>query len=85
MHTTTPNPPIYYTIRNLVRAAVWFLLPIAALSAVIVSVQPAELPDCPITFNRDFTYENHGYVDGMSCHMPYNVEIDGQGTWRWTN
>jgi len=78
------HPPIYYTVRSLIRWTVWLVLPMIVMSALIVSIQPAELPDCPLTFNRDFTYEDHGYVEGMSCHMPYNVAIDGEGAWHWT-
>lgn len=82
MTTIRKHPPIYYTVRSVVRWTFWGTLTFFGVVFVGRSVDTAP-PRCEVNINADFTWSNPRGVDVSKCSQPNNVLLKGDGTWEW--
>lgn len=84
MTTTTYHPPIYYSVRTVVRWVFWSLAMWGLLLTLSWVSNLGDKPECPITLNDDFTYTaNKTFVLG-ECYAGHNITLNGNNTWEWT-
>lgn len=81
------HPPIYYTIRSIIRWTFWsgVVFVLIIIFGKFVSLFDGE-PDtpCPAILNIDFTWSPAvDSIDLKSCRHPNNVILKEDGTWEW--
>lgn len=84
---TTYHPPIYYTVRSVVRVVFWttiYFLVVLGLSTGLKAMEN-EPNECQVNLFRDFTWSPIGSVDLFSCQHPTNIILLSDGTWIWEN
>lgn len=80
------HPPIYYTIRTLVRTVFWGGLATLSIYGLMHWASSANAYNpCPIKLHSNFTYSTTEWYPTMECDMPENVEVDLQGNWWWAS
>jgi hypothetical protein len=81
------HPPIYYTVRTVVRAVFWSGMALAALLMATWIVDQAyadDRPACPVEVNKDFTWRRTGDPFVLAeCRQPQGIVLERDGTWRW--
>ena len=86
--TYTEHPPIYYSVRTLVRFAFWSALTLGSafgLSTLANHINARDSkPVCDITVNRNFTWTwNSPAVPLTDCLAPEDIVVNIDGTWDW--
>lgn len=83
MNNYTTHPPIYYTIRTIVRATFWSLLALGTLySLTTLLVDNRE--SCDITIRTGGTWvANNEPVNVTKCVAPQYMILHQNGTWEW--
>lgn len=80
----TRRPRSYYIKRSIVRWLFWSTVAIAAVFALgKIAARDFKEP-CPISLQPNFTYLTKESFSTEECDLPYNVSIDGNGKWWWT-
>ena len=84
--TYTTHPPIYYTVRSIVRFTFWGIIGTIGIYLCFTLMASANAYNpCPIELNRDFTYTTTEWYPTMDCDLPENVELDLRGNWWWAS
>lgn len=77
------HPPIYYTIRTIVRGVFWGTLAFLSLWLIVESTDD-DRPYCDVAINFDFTWEWQSEpTDLSSCRHPELTILNPDGTWDW--
>jgi hypothetical protein len=82
------HPNYYYSIRTFVRFTFWGSVAIGLFGGAIALGEKMAYdprPDCDVTTNRDFTWDNNTTtpVNLAECKHPYLIVLQDDGTWRW--
>lgn len=77
------HPPIYYTIRTVVRCAFWSSVVVGLTFFASWFAQLDDKEACPIILNSDFTYEAVSPFDATSCDAGRNVVLLDNARWGW--
>lgn len=85
-YTKHLHPPVYYTVRSIVRFFFWGTIGTALIYGVMLMTFSANAYNpCPINLHSNFTYSTTEWYPTMKCDMPENVEVDLQGNWWWAS
>lgn len=80
-----PHPPIYYTIRTIVRCAFWSVI-VALLLIVISALTGSGKKECSVVITEHFTWkwaDDAGVRDLDKCANPANTVLHKDGTFVW--
>ena len=79
------HPPIYYTIRSVVRWAFWtgLAMGLFATAGWVSSTMSGEQSACPVSLRPDFTYVQVEPFDVGECEPPPYVVLYDSETWGW--
>ena len=79
------HPPVYYTIRTVVRTIVWGGLGLVTLGIVVESLDD-DRPSCDVTIVSPTRWEaNSPSVDVSKCVAPAYMILNQGGTWEWVD
>jgi hypothetical protein len=78
------RPKSYYIKRSIVRWLFWSSASLAAVFALSAIATRDAQPPCPISLQPDFTYISKEAFSLDECDLPYNISINDNGRWWWT-
>lgn len=85
MRNYRKHPPIYYTIRTVVRYCFWTSVVIGGVQTAVWISNLNDKPACPISLNEDFHYTTNESFDPNTCSPGDNVVLVDAQHWSWAN